>query len=136
MSQDASPDRGEPAGRTGQDGLVDVSPERFAELVEAAFAEIPAELTALLDNVALFIEDDPPEDDPDLLGYYDGVALTERDTTYGGVLPDRIVVIRSTTLDVCETEEDVIEEVGITVAHEIAHHFGLDDERLHALGYA
>jgi predicted Zn-dependent protease with MMP-like domain len=49
---------------------------------------------------------------------------------------DRIVVIRSTTLDVCETEEEVIEEVGITVAHEIAHHFGLDDERLHALGYA
>ena len=115
---------------------MDVSPERFAELVEAAFDAIPAELTALLDNVALFIEDEPPADDPDLLGYYDGVALTERDTTYGGVLPDRIVVIRSTTLDVCETEDEVIEEIGITVAHEIAHHFGLDDERLHALGYA
>ena len=115
---------------------MDVSPERFAELVEAAFAAIPAELTALLDNVALFIEDDPPRDEPDLLGYYDGVALTERDTTYGGVLPDRIVVIRSTTLEMCETEADVIEEVGITVAHEIAHHFGLDDDRLHALGYA
>ena len=136
MSKDASR-RGDPvAGGTGQDGRVDVSPERFAELVEAAFAAIPAELTALLDNVALFIEDDPPDDDPDLLGYYDGVALTERDTTYGGVLPDRIVVIRSTTLDMCDTEEDVVHEVGITVAHEIAHHFGLDDERLHALGYA
>ena len=115
---------------------MDVSPERFAELVEAAFAAIPVELTALLDNVALFIEDNPPPDDPELLGYYDGVALTERDSTYGGVLPDRIVVIRSTTLDMCDTEDDVIEEVGITVAHEIAHHFGLDDERLHALGYA
>jgi predicted Zn-dependent protease with MMP-like domain len=115
---------------------VDVSPERFAELVEAAFAAIPGELTALLDNVALFIEDDPPPDDPDLLGYYDGVALTERDTTYGGVLPDRVVIIRSTTLDVCATEADVVREVGITVAHEIAHHFGVDDDRLHALGYA
>jgi len=115
---------------------VDVSPERFAELVEAAYAAIPAELTALLDNVALFIEDDPPADEPDLLGYYDGVALTERDTAYGGVLPDRIVIIRSTTLETCENEEDVVREVGITVAHEIAHHFGLDDERLHALGYA
>ena len=115
---------------------MDVSPERFAELVEDAYAAIPAELTALLDNVALFIEDDPPADDPDLLGYYDGVALTERDTTYGGVLPDRIVIIRSTTLDMCETEDDVVREVEITVAHEIAHHFGLDDERLHALGYA
>jgi predicted Zn-dependent protease with MMP-like domain len=115
---------------------VDVSPERFAELVEAAYAAIPAELTALLDNVALFIEDEPPADDPDLLGYYDGVALTERDTTYGGVLPDRIVIIRSTTLEMCDSEEDVIRQLGITVAHEIAHHFGLDDERLHALGYA
>ena len=115
---------------------MDVSPERFAELVEAAFAAIPEELTALLDNVALFIEDEPPPDDPDLLGYYDGIALTERDTTYGGVLPDRVVIIRSTTLDVCETEEDVVREVGITVAHEIAHHFGVDDDRLHALGYA
>ena len=115
---------------------MDVSPERFAELVEAAFVAIPVELTALLDNVALFIEDEPPSDDPDLLGYYDGIALTERDTTYGGVLPDRIVIIRSTTLEMCEDEDDVVREVGITVAHEIAHHFGLDDERLHALGYA
>ncbi len=136
MSKDASRRGDQVAGGTGQDGRVDVSPERFAELVEAAFAAIPSELTALLDNVALFIEDDPPADDPELLGYYDGVALTERDTTYGGVLPDRIVVIRSTTLDVCETEDEVIEEIGITVAHEIAHHFGLDEERLHALGYA
>lgn len=115
---------------------MDISPERFADLVEEAFAAIPAELTALLDNVALFIEDDPPADDPDLLGYYDGVALTERDTTYGGVLPDRIVIIRSSTLEMCETEEEVVREVGITVAHEIAHHFGVDDDRLHALGYA
>jgi len=115
---------------------VDVSPERFAELVEAAYAAIPAELTALLDNVALFIEDDPPADDPELLGNYEGFALTDRDTTYGGVLPDRIVIIRSTTLEMCATEEDVVREVEITVAHEIAHHFGLDDERLHALGYA
>ena len=75
-------------------------------------------------------------DDPDLLGYYDGVALTERDTTYGGVLPDRIVVIRSTTLDMCETEEELVEEVRITVVHEVAHHFGIGDARLHDLGYA
>jgi predicted Zn-dependent protease with MMP-like domain len=115
---------------------VDVSPERFAELVEAAFDAIPAELTAQLDNVALFIEDAPPAEEPDLLGWYDGVALTERDTTYGGVLPDRIVIYRSSTLDVCESEADVVREVGITVAHEIAHHFGIDDDRLHELGYA
>jgi predicted Zn-dependent protease with MMP-like domain len=113
-----------------------MSEDRFAELVEAAFAQVPQELTALLDNVVLFVEDDAPADDPDLLGLYDGVALTERDTAYGGVLPDRIMIFRRPTLAICETEEEVVEEVGITVVHELAHHFGIDDERLHELGYA
>ncbi len=113
-----------------------MSEDRFAELVEAAFAQVPQELTALLDNVVLCVEDDAPADDPDLLGLYDGVALTERDTAYGGVLPDRIMIFRRPTLAICETEAEVVEEVGITVVHEIAHHFGIDDERLHELGYA
>ena len=113
-----------------------LSSDRFADLVEDAFAQIPDELTAMLDNVVLFIEDDPPAGDPDLLGWYDGVALTERGASYGGELPDRIVIVRNSTLAFCETEEDVVREVGITVVHEIAHHFGIDDERLHALGYA
>ena len=116
--------------------MVEVSDDRFAELVEDAFHAVPAELSALLDNVALFIEDDPPADDPDLLGYYDGIALTERDSSYGGALPDRIVVFRNPTLEICDTEADVVREVGITVVHEIAHHFGIDDARLHELGYA
>jgi len=115
---------------------VQLSPDRFAELVEDAFEQIPDELTAMLDNIVLFIEDDPPADDPGLLGWYDGIALTERDSSYGGELPDRIVVVRTSTLAICDTEDDVVREVGITVAHEIAHHFGIDDERLHALGYA
>lgn len=115
---------------------MDVSPARFAQLVEDAFSAIPAELTAMIDNVVLSIEDDPPADDPDLLGSYDGIALTERGSEYGGVLPDRIVIYRNPTLDICETEDDVIREVGITVVHEIAHHFGIDDRRLHELGYA
>ena len=88
--------------------MVEVSDDRFAELVEDAFRAVPPELAALLDNVALFIEDDPPADDPDLLGYYDGVALTERDTSYGGSLPDRIVVFRNPTLAICDTEDDVV----------------------------
>ena len=116
--------------------MVEVSDDRFAELVEDAFRSVPAELAALLDNVALFIEDDPPAAEPDLLGYYDGIALTERDSSYGGSLPDRIVVFRNPTLAICDTEADVVEEVGITVVHEIAHHFGIDDARLHELGYA
>ncbi|RYY46480.1 MULTISPECIES: metallopeptidase family protein [unclassified Aeromicrobium] len=113
-----------------------MSEDRFAELVEAAFAQVPPELTAMLDNVVLFVEDDAPPEDPDLLGLYDGVALTERDTAYGGVLPDRITIYRNPTLAICDTEDDVVHEVGITVVHEIAHHFGIDDARLHELGYA
>ncbi|MET0449238.1 MAG: metallopeptidase family protein [Aeromicrobium sp.] len=116
--------------------MIDVSEDRFAELVEAAFAAVPEELAALLDNVVLFIEDDAPADDPTLLGLYDGIPLTERDGTYAGVVPDRIFVYRNPTLEICETEEDVVEEVGITVVHEIAHHFGIEDDRLHELGYA
>jgi predicted Zn-dependent protease with MMP-like domain len=116
--------------------MIEVSEDRFAELVEAAFAEVPAELAALLDNVVLFIEDDAPADDPTLLGFYDGIPLTERDTSYGGVMPDRIYVYRNPTLAICDTEQDVVEEVGITVVHEIAHHFGIEDDRLHELGYA
>ena len=116
--------------------MVEVSEDRFAELVEAAFDSVPDELAALLDNVVLFIEDDAPADEPDLLGLYDGIPLTERDTSYGGVMPDRIYVYRNPTLAICDTEQDVVEEVGITVVHEIAHHFGIEDDRLHELGYA
>lgn len=116
--------------------MINVSDERFDELVDAAFAAIPAELTRQLSNVVLFIEDDAPSDDPHLLGLYDGVPLTERDSSYGGVMPDRIFVFRKPTLEICDTEDDVIHEVGITVAHEIAHHFGIDDARLDELGYA
>lgn len=116
--------------------MIELGEDRFAELVEDAFASVPAELAALLDNVVLFIEDDAPPHDPHLLGLYDGIPLTERDGTYAGVMPDRIFVYRNPTLAICDTEADVIEEVGITVVHEIAHHFGIEDDRLHELGYA
>ena len=116
--------------------MIEVDEDRFVELAEAALASLPPQLAGLLDNVVLFVEDDAPPEEPDLLGLYDGVALTERDTTYGGVLPDRILIFRRPTLAICETEQDVVEEVHITVVHEIAHHFGIDDARLHDLGYA
>jgi predicted Zn-dependent protease with MMP-like domain len=81
------------------------------------------------------VEDRNP-DEPDLLGLYEGIALTERDTSYAGSLPDAITIYRDALLDVCETEDEVVEEVAVTVIHEIAHHFGIDDERLHELGWA
>ena len=108
---------------------------RFEELVADALDEVPADLMALLDNVVVLVED-RNADEPDLLGLYDGYALTERGWDYGGALPDRIMVYRAAICDVCEDEDQVVEEVTITVVHEIAHHFGIDDDRLHALGWS
>ena len=116
--------------------VVEVSRERFEELVSDALDRVPPELTALIDNCVVMVEDEAPADDPDLLGLYEGTPLTERDSGYTMVVPDRISIYRHPTLAICDTEEDVVEEVGITVVHEIAHHFGIGDERLHALGYA
>ena len=110
--------------------------DEFDGLVEAALDGVPVELSGLIDNCVVLVEDEPPEGEPDLLGVYDGTPLTERDTTYSLVLPDRITIFRNPTLAMCETAEEVVEEVRITVVHEIAHHFGIDDERLHELGYA
>ena len=108
--------------------------QRFDELVSDALDLIPPDLAAAFDNVVVLVEGRDP-DEPDLLGLYEGVALTERDSTYSGVLPDTITIYRDALLDVCDTEADVVEEVAITVIHEIAHHFGIDDERLHELGW-
>jgi predicted Zn-dependent protease with MMP-like domain len=116
--------------------VIEMTRERFEELVAEALDQVPPELSVLIDNVVVLVEDEPPADDPDLLGFYDGTPLTQRDSTYAGVLPDRITVYRNPTLDMCASEEEVVDEVNITVVHEIAHHFGIDDDRLHELGYA
>lgn len=109
--------------------------ERFEELVSAALDTIPDELARLIDNVAIFVDEESPPEDPHLLGLYDGTPLTERDVWYAGVLPDRITIFMNPILRICATADEVVEEVRITVVHEIAHHFGIDDERLHELGY-
>jgi predicted Zn-dependent protease with MMP-like domain len=108
---------------------------RFEELVADALDEVPAELMALLDNVVVLVEDRNDEE-PDLLGLYEGHALTERGWDHSGALPDRIMIYREAICDICEDEDQVAEEVAITVVHEIAHHFGIDDDKLHALGWA
>ena len=107
---------------------------RFEDLVADALDEVPAELMALLDNVVVLVEDRHPEE-PDLLGLYEGYALTERGWDYGGALPDRIMVYRLAICDICEDEDEAVEEVTVTVVHEIAHHFGIEEEKLHALGW-
>ena len=112
-----------------------MSRERFEELVGEALDEVPAELLNVMDNVVVLVEDEPPDGNDNLLGLYEGYALTSRGWDYGGVLPDRITIYSLPTLKVCETETDVIDEVAITVVHEIAHHFGIGDARLHELGW-
>lgn len=113
---------------------VRMGPERFEELVGDALDLIPPGLAGAIDNVVVLVADRDPED-PELLGLYQGIALTERDSSYAGALPDTITIFRESLLEICETEEDVVEEVAITVIHEIAHHFGIDDDRLHELGW-
>jgi predicted Zn-dependent protease with MMP-like domain len=107
----------------------------FETHVAIALDTIPPELAALIDNCVILVEDDPPDDVlPDTLGLYSGTPLTERGGFYTG-LPDTVQIFRRPILAICDTEEDVVEEVRITVVHEIAHHFGIDDARLHELGY-
>lgn len=113
---------------------VGMTPERFEELVSDALDLIPPDLAQAIDNVVVLVEDRHPSE-PDLLGLYQGIALTERDTTYAGALPDTITIYRESLLEMCDSEEDVVEEVAITVIHELAHHFGIDDDRLHELGW-
>lgn len=116
--------------------MLQVSRQTFESLVGDALDTIPAELARLIDNVVVLVEPEPPADAPDLLGLYEGVPLTERDTfSYAGSLPDRITIFMNPTLRICETYQDVVDEVHITVVHEVAHHFGIDDHRLHELGY-
>lgn len=114
---------------------VQLSEDAFDQVVDDALASVPEELLSLLDNCVILVEDEPPADDPDLLGYYDGTPLTERDSTYAGVLPDRIVIFRGPLQRMCDGVEELEDEIAVTVVHELAHFFGIDDDRLHELGW-
>lgn len=111
-----------------------MSPERFEELVGDALDLIPPELAVAIDNVVVLVEARNDEE-PSLLGLYHGIALTDRDSYYAGSLPDTVTIYREAILDICNTDDEVVEEVAITVIHEIAHYFGIDDDRLHELGW-
>ena len=121
-------------GHTG--GVLQTTEAEFEELVATALDGVPPELTALMDNVVVLVEDEPPAEEPEILGLYDGIPLTERDSGYTFAPPDRIFVFRGPLTRMCESPEELVEEVRVTVVHEIAHHFGIDDAALHELGYA
>ena len=119
----------------------EMTDDEFELVAERALDEIPAALMSMMDNVAIFIDDSytpEPNEDPrtKLLGLYEGTALTDRDAGWGaGAMPDRITIFKDAILEICSSEKQVVEEVGITIVHEIAHHFGIDDDRLHELGW-
>ena len=113
--------------------VVEIEPERFEEMVTDALDGLPEELGRLMSNVAVTVEHRPGP--PGLLGLYEGVPLTSRTTGYAGVLPDRIIIYRQEICANLRTPQEVRDEVRRTVIHEIAHHFGIDDERLSELGW-
>ncbi|HEX4395997.1 MAG TPA: metallopeptidase family protein [Trebonia sp.] len=113
--------------------MIDIEPGRFEEMVAMALDSLPAELGRLMSNVAVTVEHDPGP--PGLLGLYEGIPLTSRTTQYAGVLPDRITIYRLAICAICRTEGEVANEVRRTVIHEVAHHFGIDDDRLAELGW-
>ncbi|HVQ88530.1 MAG TPA: metallopeptidase family protein [Actinomycetes bacterium] len=116
--------------------MFEITRAEFEELVSEALDGVPAALLDLLNNVVVLVEDEPrAQQDAGLLGLYEGIPLTARDSTYSGVLPDHITIFRGPVMRMCSTPEQVVSEVRITVVHEIAHHFGIDDDRLHDLGY-
>lgn len=116
---------------------------RFTRLVEEAIESLPDDFKSRIDNVAVVVEDLPSasevrrseRDGLLLMGLYEGQPLTLRDSRYGMVFPDKITIFQSNVEAVCNSDREIREEVRRTVLHEIAHHFGIDDERLDDLGY-
>ena len=107
----------------------------FEDHVRAALDELPPRLAQALENVAVVVEDEHPED-PDLFGLYEGIPLTERGEWYAGVLPDRITIYRRPLEEEFPDPKELEDEIRITVLHELAHFFGIDEDRLDELGYA
>jgi predicted Zn-dependent protease with MMP-like domain len=113
--------------------VIRVDRDRFEEMVAAALDSLPDDLGRLMRNVAVTVEHD--RGPRGLLGLYQGVPLTSRTTGYAGVLPDRITIYRLAICAICDTEDEVVDQVRRTVIHEVAHHFGIDDARLDELGW-
>jgi predicted Zn-dependent protease with MMP-like domain len=124
--------------------MVRVPRKRFEQLVADALRTIPADLRRALDNIAVTVEDEPTaaqlaelEMAPDelLFGLYQGTPLPDRSPLQPYTLPDVITIFQRPLEAACESEEDIIEEIRLTVVHEIAHYFGIDEERLAEMGY-
>ncbi|WP_018135455.1 metallopeptidase family protein [Acaricomes phytoseiuli] len=123
-------------------GRYEMSLAEFEQATDEAVAQLPPELAEAMNNVAIVIEEryaPGPDEDPGLvlLGLYQGVPLTERtEWSDAGTLPDKISIYRQPIMDLGYNRDEIVAQIRITVIHEIAHHFGIDDDRLHELGWA
>ena len=123
------------ASRCPRVGGVEMSADDFEELVQEEFDDLPDAVVDGLDNVVFVVEDRPEDGEDALLGLYDGLAITERGDYGYGELPDRITIYRLPLLEICDDDEELRDEVHITLVHEIAHYYGIDDDELTALGW-
>ena len=115
---------------------LELSPEEFERIVIDELDELPDEMVEGLENLIFVTEDRPEDGSLDLLGIYEGTALTDRDRYGFGELPDRIVLFREPLLSICDDLDELRDEIHVTLVHEIAHYYGIDDEELHKLGWA
>ena len=115
--------------------MVEMDAESFEELVGDELDQLPDDMLDGLDNVVIVVEDRPDDGSLDLLGLYDGVALTERGQYGFGEMPDRITIFREPLLAICDDLDELRDQVHVTLVHEIAHYYGIDDDELHRLGW-
>ncbi len=115
---------------------MELDAEAFEAIVVDELDQLPDAMIDGLENVVFVVEDRPEDGSLDLLGLYDGYALTERDRYGMGEMPDRIILYREPLLAIAADEPELREEIHITLVHEIAHFYGIDDDRLHDLGWA
>jgi len=115
---------------------LDLTEEEFEKIVVDELDELPDEMVDGLENLVFVTEDRPADGSLDLLGLYEGTALTDRDQYGFGELPDRIILYREPLLAISETLDELRDEIHVTLVHEIAHYYGIDDDQLHELGWA
>ncbi|KGJ73497.1 hypothetical protein GY21_11005 [Cryobacterium roopkundense] len=115
--------------------MLQLDASEFERLVVDELDLLPDDMVDGLDNVIFVVEDRPEDGTLDILGLYDGVALTERGQYGFGEMPDRIVVYREPLLAICEDMDELRDQIHVTLVHEIAHFYGIDDDRLHELGW-
>lgn len=116
--------------------MLEITAKDFEELVSDELDALPDEMIDGLENVVIVVEDRPEDGSLDLLGLYDGIALTERGQYGFGEMPDRIVLYREALCSLCNDVQQLRNEIHVTLVHEIGHFYGIDDARLHELGWA